>query len=406
MTTGEVGKGLGAGSSAEDGRGAGLSAEQAIALVDRILAEPGRRRHLFGWLRAPGGGNEDWLPVDAYYPAHRLVVVCRGASGENAEAFRELVPAHGLRLLELDPRDLGGDRASTRELLQRRIAELGPPTPGRAAHGRPASPAPAARRARELEPAPRETGPRERRLGTRLLRDLSLVLLISGLLLLADAAATLLWQEPLSAVIALIEQSNLDRRLLGYQGAPLSRLDLQALARLKQSRQRIAFLARQEERVVKRGEAIGTISLPALGDQYTVVQGTDESSLQRGPGHYPQTAFPGLGQTVAIAGHRTTYLAPFRRINDLHAGDTITLTLRYASFTYRVQRVQIVTPTSWWIIKNRGYERLVLSACNPLYSAAQRIVVFARMSSVSPRGPAVVPGPSFWAELEGVFEAR
>jgi sortase A len=57
-----------------------------------------------------------------------------------------------------------------------------------------------------------------------------------------------------------------------------------------------------------------------------------------------------------------------------------------------VQRVQIVTPTSWWIIKNRGYERLVLSACNPLYSAAQRIVVFARLQSEVPLGPAVVPG--------------
>ena len=251
-------------------------------------------------------------------------------------------------------------------------------------------------------PPPRSRGSVRR----RLLRDLSLVLLISGVLLLADAGATLLWQEPLSAVIALIERSNLDKRLLGYQNAPLSRLDQQALARLKAARQRIAFLARQEAHVVKRGEAIGTISFPKLGSQYLVVQGTDEASLQRGPGHYPQTPFPGLGETVAIAGHRTTYLAPFRRINEFKHGDKIVLTLRYARFTYAVQRVQIVTPTSWWIIKNRGYERLVLSACNPLYSAAQRIIVFARMRSVVPLGPAVIPGPSFWTELKDVFKAR
>lgn len=251
--------------------------------------------------------------------------------------------------------------------------------------------------------APR--APRRRRgFGARLLRDVSLVLLISGLLLLADAGATLLWQEPLSALIATIEQSNLDRRLLGYQNAPLSQLDLQALARLKQAGQRIAFLARQEARVVKRGQAIGTISFPKLSAQYIVVQGTDEASLQRGPGHYPQTAFPGLGETVAIAGHRTTYLAPFRRLNEFKPGDRIVLTMRYASFTYAVQRVQIVTPTSWWIVKNRGYERLVLSACNPLYSAAQRIIVFARVRSVLPIGPARV-GPTFWDELEGVFKA-
>jgi sortase A len=220
-----------------------------------------------------------------------------------------------------------------------------------------------------------------------------MVLVISGLLMLADAGVTLLWQEPLSGVIALIEQSHLNRALLSYQNAPLSHLDREALARLRASRQRIAFLARQEARVVKPGDAIGTISFPKLGEQYTVVQGTDEASLQRGPGHYPQTSFPGLGQTVAIAGHRTTYLAPFRNLNDFRQGDRIILTMRYARFTFSVQHVQIVTPTSWWIIKNHGYGRLVLSACNPLYSAAQRIVVFARIRGVVPLGPAVVHDP-------------
>jgi sortase A len=257
-----------------------------------------------------------------------------------------------------------------------------------------------------VAPEPKPRRPRARSLRFRLLRDLSLVLVISGSLLLADAAATLLWQEPLSAVIALIERNGINRQLLSYQAAPLSRVDTQALARLRKTRERIAFLARQEARVVKRGDAIGTISFPKLSNQYTVVQGTDDASLQRGPGHYPQTAFPGLGQTMAIAGHRTTYLAPFRRVNELQHGDRLILTLRYARFTYFVQQVRIVTPTSWWIIKNHGYERLVLSACNPLYSAAQRIVVFARERSVVPLGPAIIPRPSFWAHLERVFKAR
>ena len=232
------------------------------------------------------------------------------------------------------------------------------------------------------------------------------MLLISGALLLADAAATLLWQEPLSALIALIKQSGLDERYLSYKHAPLSRLDLQALARMKHARQRVAFLARQEARQVKTGQAIGTIRFPKFSSQYVVVQGTDEGSLQKGPGHYPQTAFPGVRRTVAIAGHRTTYLAPFRRLNDLKAGDRIVLTMRYAAFTYSVQRVQIVTPTSWWIIKDRGYERLVLSACNPLYSAAQRIIVFARLRSFVPLGPAQVGTfHTLWWELQHVFVA-
>jgi sortase A len=402
--------------------------EQVLRLVDRILAEPGRRRHVFGWLKAPGGGTEDWLPVDAYYPGHRLVVVCSNSSTQHDAAFKELVPAHGLRLLEVQPSELGPTREEAIQTLSRRIEELGASSPtgvggaggqdGSATATRMGAAAPVKAPSRRVEAPPQPVGtpsqpdgapPRAQRprmdLRRRLLRDLSLVLVISGVLLLADAAATLLWQEPLSAVIALIEQGNLDRRLLGYQGAPLTHVDVQALGRLRKSRERVAFLARQEQRVAKRGDAIGTIYFPKLGNQYTVVQGTDDASLQRGPGHYPQTVFPGLGQTVAIAGHRTTYLAPFRRVNELQHGDKIVLTLRYARFTYFVQHVQIVTPTSWWIIKNHGYERLVLSACNPLYSAAQRIVVFARKQSVVPLGPAVIPGPSFWTELKHVFKS-
>jgi sortase A len=95
-----------------------------------------------------------------------------------------------------------------------------------------------------------------------------------------------------------------------------------------------------------------------------------------------------MGQTVAIAGHRTTYLAPFRFINELKPGDRIFITMRYAKFTYVVQYLRIVKPSDVWVINDVGYERLVLSACNPIYSAAQRIIVFARLKSVQPLGPA------------------
>ncbi len=222
----------------------------------------------------------------------------------------------------------------------------------------------------------------------RLIRDFSYVLIISGALLLADAAVTLVWQEPLTAVVALIKRDGVDKRFLSYQRAPLSRLEQNALGSLSSQRVRIAYLARQERAAVKTGEATGILQMPKVGATYTVVQGTDDSSLQKGPGHYPQTAFPGVGQTVAIAGHRTTYLAPFRNINQLNRGDTVVLTMRYARFTYTVQYHQVVQPNAWWITHNLGYERLVLSACNPLYSASQRIVVFARLASETPLGPA------------------
>ncbi len=119
-----------------------------------------------------------------------------------------------------------------------------------------------------------------------------------------------------------------------------------------------------------------------------MIQGTDELSLEKGPGHYPATALPGMGLTVAVAGHRTTYLAPFKLINELVPGDQIIVRMPYGRFTYEVQYHRIVLPTALWVTHDVGYERLVLSACNPLYSAAQRIIIFARLASVTPLGPA------------------
>jgi sortase A len=218
----------------------------------------------------------------------------------------------------------------------------------------------------------------------RLIRDISSVLIISGLLLVLDAGATLIWQEPVTAVVAMIKRSEINKRYLSYQSAPLTRTDRSALSDLRTMEQRISFLARREQRQVGTGAAIGRIEIKKIGASFDIVQGTDTASLEKGPGHYPDTAFPGLGQTVAIAGHRTTYLAPFRHIDSLSPGDKIVLKMPYAQFTYLVQYHKIVLPTALWVTDNVGYDRLVLSACNPLYSAAQRIIVFARLQEVQP----------------------
>jgi sortase A len=218
----------------------------------------------------------------------------------------------------------------------------------------------------------------------RLVRDISSVLIISGVLLMLDAAATLVWQEPVTAAIGLIKRGEINQRFLGYQEVPLTQLDRHALGSLNTMRQRISFLARREQHLLVAGDAIGRIELPKLGLRFDVVQGTDTVSLEKGPGHYPATALPGLGQTVAIAGHRTTYLAPFRRINELRPGDQIILSMPYARFTYVVQKTEVVLPTALWVTRDVGYERLVLSACHPLYSASHRIIVFARLQEVTP----------------------
>jgi sortase A len=224
----------------------------------------------------------------------------------------------------------------------------------------------------------------------RLILDLSSVLILSGLLLVLDAVVTLAWQEPVTAAIGLVLRSEVNQRYLSYHTDPLRSADVQALASIRSLDERIAYLARVDLRRVTTGAAIGQIHM--LDQTYNVVQGTDTHSLEEGPGHYPSTALPGMGETVAIAGHRTTYLAPFRFLNELDAGDRIVVTMPYGRFTYVVQYQRIVVPTEWGITDNRGYDRLVLSACNPLYSASQRIVVFARLRSVQPLGPALAAG--------------
>jgi sortase A len=234
---------------------------------------------------------------------------------------------------------------------------------------------------------PPRTAPRDGRT-RRLLRAISTVLIVAGLLMLSDAGITLAWQEPISALLARIAQDKLDGQLQRIERAGPTAVQRRALATLHDERRRIAFLARVARREAKTGDAIGRIEIPSIGARFVVVQGTDAGSLRKGPGHYPATAFPGLGETVAIAGHRTTYLAPFHDVDQLKPGQPIVLEMPYGRFTYAVQRVQIVTPDALWITRDVGYDRLVLSACHPLYSASHRIIVFARLRTEQPRGAA------------------
>jgi sortase A len=213
----------------------------------------------------------------------------------------------------------------------------------------------------------------------RSLRALSTALIVAGAILLADAGLTLLWQEPVSAVYAQIQQGRLSDRLEELERAPLAPAEQRALERIPDPERRLAFRARAFERKLESGDPMGRIVMPAIGVSEVFVEGTGGSDLRNGPGHYPATPLPGERGTVAIAGHRTTYGAPFRRIDQLEGGDRIELRMPYGRFTYRVERTRIVPPTEVSVTDRVAYDRLVLSACHPLYSAAQRIVVFARL---------------------------
>lgn len=213
----------------------------------------------------------------------------------------------------------------------------------------------------------------------RLLRILSIALITAGLVLLADIGVTLLYKEPLSSVYAAIQQDRAAGELGETEAGYPSQADRRAIARVHSRNRRIATLARRFGAHVGEGEAIGRMRAPAMdGLNTVVVQGTNTASLQKGPGHFPETPFPGQGSTVGVAGHRTTYGAPFRHVDSMKRGDRIVLEMPYATIFYRVQKTKIVDPTDTWVVDDVGYERLVLSSCNPLYSATQRFIVFAR----------------------------
>jgi sortase A len=135
-------------------------------------------------------------------------------------------------------------------------------------------------------------------------------------------------------------------------------------------------------RVIRReplkGDSIARIEIPSIGVDEYVVEGTDLESLRKGPGHYPETPLPGEPGTAAIAGHRTTYGAPFRKIDQLERGQRISIDMPDGHFVYRVESTKVVDDQDLSVLDKVGYQRLVLSACHPLYSAAQRIIVFAR----------------------------
>jgi sortase A len=214
-------------------------------------------------------------------------------------------------------------------------------------------------------------------------------LILLGALALIDAGVTLVWQEPLSALYAKLRQDHLSATLHTVERAAPTALERRALARLPDERRRIAFLAHELERHAGEGSAVGRIVIPRIAASYVVVKGTDTAALESGPGIYSETNFPGVAGTTAIAGHRTTYLAPFRHIDALRRGSRILLNMPYAHFSYSVIGERVVAPTDVRAaVGEVGYSRLVLSACTPLFSAEKRLLVFARLTRIVPVGAA------------------
>jgi sortase A len=141
------------------------------------------------------------------------------------------------------------------------------------------------------------------------------------------------------------------------------------------------------------GDAVAHVRIPAIGVDKIVVEGVNLEDLKRGPGHYPDTPMPGQPGNAAIAGHRTTYGAPFNRIDELDPGDEILVTTVQGSFRYEVSDQLIVSPKEVGVLDDFGDNRLTLTACHPKYSARQRIVVVAALVGEAAPAANAPPGP-------------
>jgi sortase A len=140
-----------------------------------------------------------------------------------------------------------------------------------------------------------------------------------------------------------------------------------------------------------RGKALAVIDIPRIQlDNKVIVEGVGRDELRKGPGHVPSTVLPGQDGTFGVSGHRTTYGAPFYRLNELAKGDTITIVSKEAIYTYTVTRTAIVRPTDTQVLDDvegpdgKPKATITLTTCHPRYSARQRLIVFGDLSFTSP----------------------
>lgn len=206
------------------------------------------------------------------------------------------------------------------------------------------------------------------------------LLIVAGVGALAWALTVWKWQDPFTATLNYFDQRQLaqsfDRVL--EEGRPAG--PAAATADVSDALRLSAVAWR---RSLNRGEVVARLRIPRLGLTRMVVNGTDHDSLKRGPGRYLGSAMPGEGELVYIAGHRTTYGAPFSGIDKLRKGDRVFLQLPYGTFEYAITGHRVVAATDTSVLRSKGYEQLELQACHPRFFATHRYIAYAKLIGVS-----------------------
>ena len=196
-------------------------------------------------------------------------------------------------------------------------------------------------------------------------RAFSRLLIAAGLLTLAWTFAVSHWQDPLTALYTRHAQHELGRQLQSRTAGG-------------------GVLAARRYRLASHdGEAMGRITIPRIGLSVVLVDGTSEADLKKGPGIYAGDYLPGEGRLVYIAGHRTTYSAPFSNLPELRIGDRIRIQMPYGTFTYVVTGHRIVTADDIAVLRSHRREQLILQTCHPRFSATHRYLVYAKPAHAS-----------------------
>jgi sortase A len=217
----------------------------------------------------------------------------------------------------------------------------------------------------------------------RPLHLLGTLLAVAGVLTLLWALVVWQWQDPFTALYTKWKQHQLasqyDKRVQSFDptiSGPTT----------ADERESIAREAERYRASSKRGQVIGRLLVPRMGVNMLLVNGTDHDTLKKGPGRDGRTFMPGENRLVYIAGHRTTYLAPFSHIDRLRSGDRVTIEVPYGTFIYAVTRHRIVKATDLSVLLSPKHEVVELQACHPRFFASHRYIAYARLLRVEPRG--------------------
>jgi sortase A len=218
----------------------------------------------------------------------------------------------------------------------------------------------------------------------RPVRVLGTVLLAAGVLMLAWVVVVWRWEDPFTAIQTYFSQKHLRsayvERSLTFQRT----LPVRAARDPDVAWREARIVARRYKLTLAQGGPLGRLRIGRLGLDIYVVQGTDHESLKKGPGHYVDSGLPGQGRLIYIAGHRTTYLAPFAHIDDIRNGDYMTLQVPYGTFEYRAVRHYVVPSDDLAVLRNTGHEILRLQACHPRFFATHRYIVDADLVAFTP----------------------